>query len=101
MVSKIRGQFERFQGQIVTAADPRRSSAALTAEMNPVNTGNQTRDDDLRSDNFLTVAANSVMTHRSTGIHPRRRGPRHRRQADRPPRHPAGLTELPCQRVRR
>jgi len=35
--------------------------------MNSVTVGNQTRDDDLRSDNFF-AAAHSVMTYLSTGI---------------------------------
>ena len=36
--------------------------------MNSVNTGNQTRDDDLRSDNFFAVGTYPAMTYRSTGI---------------------------------
>ena len=68
IVSKVRGRFEKFAGQIVTAEDPLRSSATLTVEMNSVNTGNQTRDDDLRSDNFFAAATYPVMTYRSTGI---------------------------------
>jgi len=68
VVSKVRGHFEKFAGQIVTAGDPLQSSAALTVEMNSVTTGNQTRDDDLRSDNFFAAATYPVMTYRSTGI---------------------------------
>jgi len=67
-VSKVRGRFEKFSGQIVTAADPLLSSATLTVEMASVTTGNQTRDDDLRSDNFLAAATYPVMTYRSAGI---------------------------------
>jgi len=55
-VSKVRGRFETFEGQIITAADPLQSSATLTVQMNSVTTGNQTRDDDLRSDNFFAGA---------------------------------------------
>jgi len=68
VVSKVRGHFEKFEGQIVTAEDPLPSSATLTVEMNSVTTGNQTRDDDLRSDNFFAAATYPVMTYRSTGI---------------------------------
>jgi polyisoprenoid-binding protein YceI len=68
VVSKVRGHFEKFAGQIVTAADPLQSSATLTVDMNSVNTGNQTRDDDLRSDNFFAAATHPVMSFRSTGI---------------------------------
>ena len=67
-VSKVRGRFETFQGQIITAADPLQSSATLTVQMNSVTTGNQTRDDDLRSDNFFAAATHPEMTYRSAGI---------------------------------
>jgi len=73
-VSKVRGRFEAFEGQIITAADPLQSSATLTVQMNSVATGNQTRDDDLRSDNFFAVAAYPVMTYRSTAIRHGRHG---------------------------
>lgn len=73
-VSKVRGHFETFEGQIVTAADPLQSSATLTVQMNSVTTGSQTRDDDLRSDNFFAVAAYPVMTYRSTAIRRDRHG---------------------------
>jgi polyisoprenoid-binding protein YceI len=68
VVSKVRGHFETFEGQIVTAEDPMQSSANLTVQTNSVTTGNQVRDDDLRSDNFLAAATYPVMTYRSTGI---------------------------------
>jgi len=68
VVSKVRGRFEKFEGQIVTAGDPLQSSATLTVDMASVNTGNQTRDDDLRSDNFFAVSTHPVMTYRSAGI---------------------------------
>lgn len=67
-VSKVRGHFEKFEGQIITAADPLQSSATLTVQMDSVTTGNQTRDDDLRSENFFAVAAYPVMTYRSAAI---------------------------------
>ena len=67
-VHNIRGRFETFEGQIVTAEDPLQSSAALTVQMTSVTTGNQTRDDDLRPDNFFAAATYPVMTYRSTGI---------------------------------
>lgn len=70
VVSKVRGRFEKFSGQIVTASDPLRSSATATVDMNSVSTGNQTRDDDLRSDNFFAAATYPEMTFRSTGIRP-------------------------------
>jgi polyisoprenoid-binding protein YceI len=68
MVSKVRGHFEKFEGQIITAEDPLQSSATATVDMTSVTTGNQTRDDDLRSDNFFAAATHPVMTYRSTAI---------------------------------
>jgi polyisoprenoid-binding protein YceI len=68
MLSKVRGRFDRFEGQIVTGEDPFNSSAAVTVDMNSVNTGNETRDNDLRSGNFFEVANYPAMTYRSTGI---------------------------------
>jgi len=50
-VSKVRGRFDRFEGQIVTAEDPLDSSAAATIDLHSVNTGNEERDNDLRSAN--------------------------------------------------
>jgi polyisoprenoid-binding protein YceI len=67
-VSKVRGHFENFEGQIITATAPLHSSATLTVQMNSVNTGNQTRDDDLRSDNFFAAVAYPVMIFRSVAI---------------------------------
>jgi polyisoprenoid-binding protein YceI len=68
MLSKVRGRFDRFEGQIVTGEDPLRSSAAVTVDMNSVNTGNEVRDNDLRSGNFFDAANYPIMTYRSTGI---------------------------------
>ena len=73
-VHTVRGHFETFEGQILTAADPLQSSATLTVQMNSVTTGNQTRDDDLRSDNFFAAATYPVMTYRSTAIRHDRHG---------------------------
>jgi len=42
--------------------------------MNSASTGNQTRDDDLRSDNFFAAATYPVMTYRSADIRRDRHG---------------------------
>jgi polyisoprenoid-binding protein YceI len=68
MLSKVRGRFDKFDGQIVTADDPLQSAVAVTVDMNSVNTGNDVRDNDLRSENFFDAANYPVMTYRSTGI---------------------------------
>jgi polyisoprenoid-binding protein YceI len=70
MVSKVRGHFSKFDAQVVTSADPLASSATATIDLSSVDTGNQARDDDLRSQNFFDAATHPKMTFRSTGIRP-------------------------------
>ncbi len=68
MVSKVRGRFTTFQAQITTADDPLDSSATATIDLASVDTGNEARDDDLRSSNFFDAATHPAMTYRSSGI---------------------------------
>ena len=68
MVSKVRGHFSKFQAQIITAPNPLESSATATIDLSSVETGNDTRDNDLRSSNFFDAATHPEMTFRSTGI---------------------------------
>ncbi|HEX9356214.1 MAG TPA: YceI family protein [Streptosporangiaceae bacterium] len=70
MVSKVRGRFPTFEAQIVTAPNPLESSATATIDLSSVDTGNEMRDNDLRSENFFDVAHYPTMTYRSTGIRP-------------------------------
>ena len=55
MVSKIRGHFRKFEGQIITAPNPLDSSASVTVDMSSIETGNEQRDNDLRSSAFLDI----------------------------------------------
>jgi polyisoprenoid-binding protein YceI len=68
MVSKVRGRFTRFEAQVVTAPSPVDSFATAAIDLSSVDTGNETRDNDLRSTNFFDVASHPQMTFRSTGI---------------------------------
>jgi polyisoprenoid-binding protein YceI len=68
MVSKVRGHFTSFQAQIITAAKPFDSSATATIDLSSVDTGNEARDNDLKSSNFFDAATHPSMTYRSTGI---------------------------------
>jgi polyisoprenoid-binding protein YceI len=61
MVSKVRGNFGKFEGQIITAEDPLQSSATATIDTTSFDTGNDQR-------NFLDVANYPQMTFRSTSI---------------------------------
>lgn len=67
-VRKVHGHFDRFIGQIVTADDPLRSSATATVDLDSLDTGDQARDKDLRSGNFLDTADFPAMTYRTTGV---------------------------------
>src|SRR6202050_922877 len=66
MVSKVRGRFDKFEGHIVTGADPLQSSVTATVDLSPVNTGAPQRDDHIRSADFFEVESHPTMTLRST-----------------------------------
>ncbi len=68
MVSKVRGEFTSFEAQIVTAPNPLDSTATATIDLSSVNTGNEMRDNDLRSTNFFDVETHPKMTFASTAI---------------------------------
>ena len=68
MVSKVRGNFTKFEGQIVTAADPLQSTATATIDTTSFDTSNEQRNGDIKGENFLDVANYPTMTYRSTGI---------------------------------
>ena len=64
MVSKVRGRFEKFEGEIVTGDDILETTANLTVDLNSINTGNADRDNDLRSANYFEVDKYPTMTYR-------------------------------------
>ena len=68
MVSKVRGRFDKFEGSIETAPDPLQSTVSATVDLSSVNTGNETRDNHIRSEDFFHVEKHPTMTFRSTGI---------------------------------
>jgi polyisoprenoid-binding protein YceI len=68
MVSKVRGRFTNFSGQLVTADDPAQSSVTAEIDLKSINTGNEQRDDHIRSADFFEVETYPTMTYRSTGI---------------------------------
>jgi polyisoprenoid-binding protein YceI len=69
MVSKVRGHFTKFEGQIVTvAASPLSSSATATIDASSFDTGTDQRDSDVKSENFLDVAHYPTITYRTTQI---------------------------------
>src|SRR5579859_2619354 len=68
MVSKVRGRFDKFEGTIILAPDPLDSSVTATVDLGSVNTGNETRDGHIRSEDFFHVEKHPSMTFRSTAI---------------------------------
>ncbi|HZD02436.1 MAG TPA: YceI family protein [Actinomycetes bacterium] len=68
MVSKVRGHFTRFEGEIVTAPDPLDSRVSTTIDLSSIDTRNPQRDDDMRSANYFDIQTHPEMTYRSTGV---------------------------------
>jgi polyisoprenoid-binding protein YceI len=68
MVSKVRGRFDKFEGTVTTAPDPLQSSVNATVELTSVNTGNEGRDNHIRSEDFFHVEQHPVMTFHSAGV---------------------------------
>jgi polyisoprenoid-binding protein YceI len=68
MVSKVRGRFTTFSGEIVLGESPEQSSVTATIDLTSINTGNEQRDQHIRSADFFEVDKYTTMTYRSTGI---------------------------------
>ena len=68
MVSNTRGRFTNYDVTIVTSKDPLGSSVAATIDLESIDTGNQARDNHLRSADYLMVEKYPTMSYRSTDI---------------------------------
>jgi polyisoprenoid-binding protein YceI len=68
MISKVRGRFTGYDVSIVTSEDPLASSVTATIDLGSVDTGNEQRDNHLRSADFLEVEKYPTMTYRSTAM---------------------------------
>jgi polyisoprenoid-binding protein YceI len=68
MVSKARGRFTGYDVTIVTSEDPLGSSIAATIDLTSIDTGNEPRDNHLRSADYLEVERYPTLSYRSTGI---------------------------------
>src|SRR3954452_17382636 len=71
MVSKVRGNFTTFGGDIVTSDSPLSSNVTAEIDLSSIDTGNADRDNHIRSADFFDVDAHKVMTYRSTGLRQR------------------------------
>ncbi|MGP4086678.1 YceI family protein [Streptomyces sp. KR55] len=69
MITKVRGQFDEFEGSAhLDGDDPAQSSAELTIQAKSVQTRNQRRDDHLRSNVFLDVDNRRTISFISIGV---------------------------------
>jgi len=68
MVSKVRGYFREFTGEIVTAEDPAQSAVTATIELSSIDTRQEQRDAHIRSADFFDVENHPQMTFRSTAV---------------------------------
>jgi polyisoprenoid-binding protein YceI len=70
MVSKVRGHFNIFDADITTAEDPLQSTFTARVDLRSIDTGNEMRDNHIRSADFFEVETHPEMTYQSTGIRP-------------------------------
>ena len=68
MVSKVRGKFRTFYGELVTGDNPLGSSVTAEIDLSSIDTGSDQRDAHIRSADFFEVETYPEMTFRSTGI---------------------------------
>ena len=68
MLTKVRGRFRDFEGTIHVADSPEQSWVEVSIDTASIDTDTPTRDDHLRSPDFLDVASFPKMTFRSTKV---------------------------------
>ena len=68
MVSKVRGYFRDFSGEIVTAEDPSQSTVTATIDLGSIDTRQDQRDAHIKSADFFDVDNHPHMTFRSTAV---------------------------------
>jgi polyisoprenoid-binding protein YceI len=67
-LTKIRGRFAGVSGEVVIGSTPNESTVAVTIDMRTVSSGDQTRDDHLRSPDFFDVEQHDRATFSSTKV---------------------------------
>ncbi|WP_329044099.1 YceI family protein [Amycolatopsis sp. NBC_01488] len=70
LMSRVRGRFTEFAGEITIADTPEQSRATVTIELASVDTGNDMRDNHLRTKDFFDTEQTPKMTFTTTGVRP-------------------------------
>jgi polyisoprenoid-binding protein YceI len=68
MLSKVRGRFTAYEGEVVVGETPGDSSVRIDIQADSITTDSQMRDDHLRSGDFLEADTYPTITFRSTGV---------------------------------
>ncbi len=68
MVSKVRGRFGSFTGEITTGENVTASSVLATIDATSIDTNNEQRDNHIRSADFFDVANHPTWTFVSSGV---------------------------------
>lgn len=69
MVTKVRGNFEQFEGTAyIDGENPANSHVNVTIQTKSINTNNKMRDDHLRTNDFLEVDTFPTITFKSTRV---------------------------------
>ncbi|CAG7609423.1 YceI family protein [Leucobacter soli] len=67
-ISKVKGKFERFAGELVTGESPLESSVKATVEVGSINTNQADRDNHLRTNDFFAIEEFPEFSFVSTGV---------------------------------
>lgn len=70
MVTKVRGQFDEFEGRLHVDGNLARSTVLITIQARSINTRNEQRDGHLRSNDFLAMDEYPELVFASTQIEP-------------------------------
>ncbi|GAA2180202.1 YceI family protein [Brooklawnia cerclae] len=69
MVTKVRGTFKEFEGTAhIDAVNPANSHVEVTIQASSIDTGNEVRDNHIRTNDFLEIEAYPTITFTSTKV---------------------------------
>lgn len=67
-LSKVRGLFSSFTGDVVVGEEPTQSSVHVAIDVTSIDTGDEKRDEHLRTNDFFNAAEFPTMTFTSTSV---------------------------------